>query len=72
VKPPLASILVSVLCTSTSQEKVQTDGISSHDTSSVTAEPFHVLHMDPMSDVSMCNQVLVAHLCHPMLEVWQV
>ncbi len=43
------------------------DGVSSHDTSSVAAEPFHVLHMDPMSDVSMCNQVLVAHLCHPML-----
>jgi hypothetical protein len=55
VKPPLASILVSVLCTSTSQEKVQIDGVSSHDTSSVAAEPFHVLHMDPMSDVSMCN-----------------
>jgi hypothetical protein len=46
----------------------KTDGVTSHDTSSVAAEPFHVLHMDPMSDVSMCNQVLmVAHLCHPML-----
>jgi hypothetical protein len=33
------------------------DGISSHDTLSVAAEPFHVLHMDPMSDVSMCNQL---------------
>jgi hypothetical protein len=27
------------------------------------AEPFQGLHMDPMSDVSMCNQLLVAHLC---------
>jgi hypothetical protein len=35
--------------------QAQIDGVSSHDTSSVAAEPFHVLHMDPMSDVSMCN-----------------
>ena len=55
------------------------DGISSYDTLSVAAEPFHVLHMDPMSDVSMCNQLLVAHLCHPkpcfgllLGKVWQV
>jgi hypothetical protein len=36
------------------QNQVQTDGVTSHDTSSVASEPFHVLHMDPMSDVSMC------------------
>jgi hypothetical protein len=43
------------------------DGVSSHDTLvSVAAEPFYVLHMDPMSDVSMCNQLLVAHLHHPI------
>jgi hypothetical protein len=33
---------------------------------SVAAEPFPFLHMDPMSDVLMCNQLLVAHLCHLM------
>jgi hypothetical protein len=31
------------------------------------AEPFHVLHMDLMSDVSMCNQLLFTCLCHCML-----
>jgi hypothetical protein len=41
--------------------------ISSHDTLSIAAEPFHVLHMDPMSDVSMCYKLLVAHLCQSML-----
>jgi hypothetical protein len=41
-------------------------GIYSHNTLSVAAEPFHVLYMDPMSDVSMCNQLLVAHHCLPM------
>jgi hypothetical protein len=45
------------------------DEISSHDTLPVAAEPFHVLHMDPMSDVSMCNQVLVAHLCRHICQV---
>jgi hypothetical protein len=49
------------------QIKPKIDGISSHDTLSVAAEPLHVLHMDPMSDVYMCNQILVAqHLCHAM------
>jgi hypothetical protein len=63
------------------QQKIQakSGGVSSHNTSSNAAEPFHVLHMDPISDVSMCNQLLVAHLCLPMLcfglrlgTVWQV
>jgi hypothetical protein len=48
-------------CASESQAKI--DGISIHKISSVAAEPFHVLHMDPMSDDSMCNQLLVAHVC---------
>jgi hypothetical protein len=38
----------------------------SHDSLSDAAEPFHVLYMDPMSDDSMSNQLLVAHLCHCM------
>jgi hypothetical protein len=42
------------------------DGLSSQDTLSNAAELFIVLHMDPMSDVSMCNQLLVAQLYHPM------
>jgi hypothetical protein len=47
------------------QIQPEIDDISSHDTLSVAAEPFHVLHMDPMGDVSMCSQLLVAqHLCH--------
>jgi hypothetical protein len=37
-------------------------GISGHNTYSIAAEPFHVLHMDPMGDVSMCYKLLVAHL----------
>jgi hypothetical protein len=50
------------------QIQAQSDGISSHHTLSVAAEPFHVLHMDPMlSDVSMCNKLLVAHQSHPMM-----
>jgi hypothetical protein len=40
------------------QIQAQTDDISSYDTLSDAAEPFHVLHMDSMSDVSMCNQLL--------------
>jgi hypothetical protein len=40
--------------------------MTSQDTLSIPAEPFHVLHMDPMSDDSMCSQLLVAHLCHTM------
>jgi hypothetical protein len=43
----------------------QSDGVNSA-MASVAAEPFLVLHMDPMSDVLMCNQLLVAHLCHLM------
>jgi hypothetical protein len=43
--------------------------ITSQDTISVAAEPFHVLHMDPVSDDSMCNQLLVAHLCHTICHV---
>jgi hypothetical protein len=46
------------------QDKI--DGLSSQDTLSFAAESLHVLHMIPMSDVSMCNQLLVAQLCHPM------
>jgi hypothetical protein len=44
------------------------EGLSSQGTLSFVAESFHVLQMDsiPMSDVSMCNQLLVAQLCHPM------
>jgi hypothetical protein len=45
--------------------QAQIDGVSSHKSSSNAAEPFHVLDMNPMSDVSMCNQLLVAHLCCP-------
>ena len=45
----------------------KTGAVWRHVTECDAAEPFHVLHMDPMSDVSMCNQLLVAHLCHPML-----
>ena len=45
--------------------------VSSHTTTSVAVEPFHVLHVDPMSDVSMCNHLLVAHLCQAiMLCLW--
>jgi hypothetical protein len=47
------------------QDKI--DGLSSQDTLSVAAEPFIVLHMIKMSDVSMCNQLLEAQLCHPIL-----
>ncbi len=41
-------------------------------TLSDAAEPFHVLYMDPMSDVSMCNQLLFTCLCHcmPCLGLW--
>jgi hypothetical protein len=46
---------------------------------SVAAEPFPFLHMNPMSDVLTCNQLLVAHLGHLMpcfvlslRKVWQV
>jgi hypothetical protein len=53
-------------------------GISGHNTYSIAAEPFHVLHMDPMGDVSMCYKLLVAHLCQSMpcfglqpRKVWQ-
>jgi hypothetical protein len=51
------------------QIQAKSDGVSSHNTLSVAAGPCHVLHMDPMSDDSMCNQLLVAHLCHPTM-VW--
>jgi hypothetical protein len=44
----------------------KTDGLSSQDTLSFAAEPFHVLHIDSLSGVLMCNQLLVAQLCHPM------
>jgi hypothetical protein len=61
------------------QIQAQIDGVFSHDSLSDAAEPFHVLHMDPMSDDSMSNQLLVAHLCHCMPcfglwmgKVWQV
>jgi hypothetical protein len=61
------------------QIQAQIDGILSHNSLSDAAEPFHVLHMDPMSDDSMSNQLLVAHLCHCMPcfglwmgKVWQV
>jgi hypothetical protein len=46
--------------------QAQIDGFFSHDSLSDAAEPFHVLYMDPMSDDSMSNQLLVAHLCHCM------
>jgi hypothetical protein len=42
------------------QIQAQTKCFSSHDTLSDAAEPFHALHMDPMSNFSMCNQLLVA------------
>jgi hypothetical protein len=48
---------------SVTSNPIQSDSISNHDTLSVATEPFHVLHMDPMGDVSMCSQLLVAHLC---------
>jgi hypothetical protein len=35
-----------------------------HGTISVGAEPFHVIHMSPMSDVVMRNSLLGANLCH--------
>jgi hypothetical protein len=54
-----------IRCAAKIQAKI--DGVSSHNTSSNAAEPFHILlNMDLMSDVSMCNQLLVAHLCCPM------
>jgi hypothetical protein len=56
----------------------QSDGVYSA-MASVSAELCHDLHVDPMSDVPMCNQLLVAHMCHPMScfglslgKVWQM
>jgi hypothetical protein len=39
--------------------QAQIDGVFSHDSLSDAAEPFHVLHMDSMSDDSMSNQLQV-------------
>jgi hypothetical protein len=48
-------------CAAKIQAKI--DGVSSHYTSSSAAEPFHILYMDPMSDVSMSNQLLWWPIC---------
>ena len=49
------------------QNQVKIDGVFSNDASLFASKSFYVLHMAPMSDIMMCNQLLVAHLCHTML-----
>ena len=44
------------------QISARIDDVCSHGTISVDAEPFHVIHMGPMSDVVMWNSLLVANL----------
>jgi hypothetical protein len=63
---PCFGLWLGTVWKSVQQIQAQIDGVSSHDTSSNAAEPCNVPHVDPMSDVSMCNQLLVAHLCRPM------
>jgi hypothetical protein len=48
-------------CVGKFQPKI--DAVCDHGTISVGAEPFHVIHMSPMSDVVMRNSLLRANLC---------
>ena len=45
------------------QLSAKIDAVFGHSTISVDAEPFHDIHMGPMSDVVMWNRLLVANLC---------
>ena len=41
----------------------KTDAVWRHVTIQDVAEPFHVIHMGPMSDDAVSNQLLSPHLC---------
>jgi hypothetical protein len=49
------------------QTQAKSDDSSAINLLSVAAELCHDLHMDPMSDVPMCIQLVVAYLCHLVL-----
>ena len=56
------------------QLSAKIDAVFSHSTISVDAEPFHDIHMGPMSDVVMRNSLMGANLCqaNPIfgLQLW--
>jgi hypothetical protein len=64
-----------------SQSPAKTKVSCSQHTKHGTAEPFHFLHIGPMSDVTMSRKLCVAdfgrdmphwHCCLPKSKVWQI
>jgi hypothetical protein len=51
---------------SASKSEPQTHPICSHDTISVHAKLFQIIHIDPMNDTGVAEQHLIAHHCQAM------